>query len=68
LASRRRFCAVAVSRTSIPMPTKALPAPIRPIDAWTYSATPYGWVTLLNGSTTVKGRTVDVDVDFNDLM
>jgi hypothetical protein len=50
------------------MPTKALPAPIRPIDAWTYSATPYGWVTLLNGSTTVKGRTVDVDVDFNDLM
>ena len=31
-------------------------------------ATPYAWVTLLNGSTTVKGRTVDVNVDFNDLM
>jgi hypothetical protein len=52
----------------IPMPTKAVAAPIRPIDAWTFSATPYGWVTLLNGSTTVKGRTTDVDVDFNDLM
>jgi hypothetical protein len=52
----------------IQMPTKAVAAPIQPIDAWTFSATPYGWVTLLNGSTTVKGRTVDVDVDFNDLM
>ena len=50
------------------MPTKAAAAPTQPIDAWTFSATPYGWVTLLNGSTTVKGRTVDVDVDFNDLM
>ena len=50
------------------MPTKAVAAPTQPIDAWTFSATPYGWVPLLNGSTTVKGRTVDVDVDFNDLM
>ena len=50
------------------MPTKAVPAPIQPLDAWTFSATPYGWVPLLNGSMTVKGRTFDVDVDFNDLM
>ena len=52
----------------IPMPTKAVAAPVRPIDAWTFSATPYAWVTLLNGSATVKGRTADVNVDFNDLM
>jgi hypothetical protein len=38
----------------IPMPTKAVAAPIRPIDAWTFSATPYGWVPLLNGSTTAR--------------
>jgi len=50
------------------LPTKAVAAPTQPIDAWTFSATPYGWVPLLNGSTTVKGRTVDVDVNFNDLM
>ena len=42
------------------------PAPI--LNPWTFSFTPYGWVTLMNGSTTVKGRTVDVDVGFNDLM
>jgi len=52
----------------VSMPTKALAAPVRPIDTWTFSATPYGWITLLDGSTTVKGRTVDVDVGFNDLM
>ena len=51
-----------------PMPTKAWPTKTAPVSGWTFSATPYGWVTLMNGSTTVKGRTVDVDVGFNDLM
>jgi hypothetical protein len=50
------------------MPTKAPVAPAPVLSPWTYYATPYGWVTLLNGSTTIKGRTVDVDVGFNDLM
>lgn len=30
---------------------------------WEKSLTSYGWLTFLSGSTTVKGRTVDVDVD-----
>src|SRR5689334_559418 len=51
----------------IAMPTKAAGAPVQSIDTWTFSATPYAWVTLLIGSTTVKGRTVDVNVGFNDL-
>jgi hypothetical protein len=51
-----------------PMPTKAFVAPALILNPWTFSFTPYGWVTLMNGSTTVKGRTVDVDVGFNDLM
>jgi hypothetical protein len=50
------------------MPTKAFVAPAPILNPWTFSVTPYGWVTLMNGSTTVKGRTVDVDVGFNDLM
>jgi hypothetical protein len=50
------------------MPTKAFVAPAPILNPWTFSFTPYGWVTLMNGSTTVKGRTVDVDVGFNDLM
>ncbi len=30
---------------------------------WEVTLTPYGWLTFLDGSTTVKGRTVDVNVD-----
>ena len=52
----------------VAMPTKAPVVKAAPIDAWTFTATPYAWVTLLNGSTTIKGRTVNVDVDFNDIM
>ena len=51
-----------------PMPTKAWATKATPVSDWTFIATPYGWVPLMNGSTTVKGRTADVNVDFNDLM
>jgi len=33
-----------------------------PTTPWTLSFTPYGWLAGLNGSTTVKGRTTDIDV------
>ena len=50
------------------MPTKApiMPPPV--IQGWTYSLTPYFWATSLNGSTTVKGRTTDVDAGFFDIL
>lgn len=55
----------------------ASPAPVRAADfgqssaaanlpatnEWSVSVTPYGWLTFLSGHSTVKGRTVDVDVD-----
>ncbi len=34
-----------------------------PASGWQLSFTPYGWVTWLKGEETVRGRTVDVDVD-----
>lgn len=37
-------------------------APVTP-SGWTISFTPYGWLTFITGSSTVKGRTVDVDVN-----
>jgi len=49
------------------MPTKAIVPPSAFSNPWAVSFTPYAWTTLLNGSTTVKGRTADVDVGFNDL-
>jgi hypothetical protein len=60
-------CGGAVA-ADLPMPTKAPLVAAPTIDTWTFSATPYAWVPLLNGSTTVKGRTADVNVDLNDLM
>src|SRR6478672_8427131 len=50
-----------------PMPPKAGISPALTLNPWTFSVTPYGWLPLLHGSTTVKGRTADVNVDFNDL-
>lgn len=51
----------------ISMPVKT---PVAPpvIDTWTFSFTPYFWATSLTGSTTVKGRTVDVDAGFFDIL
>ena len=41
----------------------AAPAPAPVASGWEVTLTPYGWLTWLSGSTTVKARTVDVDVD-----
>jgi hypothetical protein len=35
---------------------------------WAYRFTPYGWLTSLHGSQTVRGRTVDVDASFVDII
>lgn len=49
------------------MTTKAIVAPSLVTDPWTFTVTPYAWVTLLDGSATVKGRTTDVDVGYSEL-
>jgi hypothetical protein len=35
---------------------------------WVLSFTPYGWLVGLNGTSTVKGRTTDVSVDFSQVL
>lgn len=60
--------ASAASAADVAVPTRA---PLRPppaIQVWTYSFTPYIWATSLNGSTTVKGRTTDIDASFFDIL
>ena len=49
------------------MPVKA-PITPAPIEGWTFSLTPYGWILSLNGSNTVKGRTTDVNAGFFDIL
>jgi hypothetical protein len=34
-----------------------------PANPWTFRITPYGWLTWMSGSQTVKGRTVDTDTN-----
>ena len=62
VASGRVFAA------DVAMPTKAPPVAPAAIPAWTFSLTPYVWATSLNGSTTVKGRTTDIDASFIDIL
>jgi hypothetical protein len=53
----------------IAMPTKAPPIEPAPvIDTWTFRFTPYIWATSLNGFTTVKGYTTDIDASFIDIL
>jgi hypothetical protein len=48
-----------------PLPTvEALPTP----PSWTYRFTPYGWLTALDGTQTVRGRSVKVDASFIDIV
>ncbi len=52
----------------IALPTKApIQAPAR-IETWSVRLTPYVWLTAVNGSSTVKGRTTDVSASFVDIL
>jgi hypothetical protein len=52
----------------VAMPTKAPITPPPAIQGWTFSFTPYVWATSLTGSTTVKGRTTEVDANFFQIL
>jgi hypothetical protein len=51
----------------VAMPVKAMPARA-PISAWTYELTPYFWMPSVNGHSTIKGVTTDIDASFIDLL
>jgi hypothetical protein len=38
------------------------------VPEWTYRVTPYGWLTALDGTQTVRGRSVKVDASFIDIV
>jgi hypothetical protein len=44
------------------------PLPAEIASSWTFEFTPYAWATSLKGSQTVRGRTVDVDETFLDIV
>lgn len=40
------------------------PAPVPVYNPWRIDITPYGWMPSLNGTSTIKGHTADVDASF----
>lgn len=50
------------------VPSRAQPAPPSFVPGWTFRVTPYGWLTSLNGSQVVRGRGVDVNASFIDIV
>ena len=49
-----------------PPPSPVLEAPI-PL-GWTYRFVPYGWLTSIKGTQTVRGRATKVDASFIDIV
>jgi hypothetical protein len=59
--------AAVAAELSARFPAPVVEQPVLP-PAWTIQFTPYAWLTSLNGSQTVRGRTVDVNETFLDLV
>ena len=49
-----------------PAPMALPPQP--PVEAWQFTVMPYFWAPSLNGTSTIRGRTADVDVTFLDMV
>jgi hypothetical protein len=47
-------------------PAPVLEAPV--LSGWTYRFVPYGWLTSMDGTQTVRGRSVKVDAGFIDIV
>jgi hypothetical protein len=46
-----------------PAPVYKAPPPVV-VNPWTFDITPYAWLPSLNGSSTIKGHTTDIDATF----
>src|SRR5215216_2992544 len=51
-----------------PPPPPPVVAPIAGPSGWTFNFVPYGWLTSMRGTQTVRGRSVKVDASFIDLV
>src|SRR5829696_4118139 len=51
-----------------PPPPPPVVAPIVAPSGWTFNFVPYGWLTSMRGTQTVRGRSVKVDASFIDIV
>lgn len=52
----------------LPVRQPAPPLAVVVSPGWTFSAMAYAWLPSINGSSTIKGRTADIDASFGDLV
>jgi len=51
-----------------PRPSDMALEPLPSPSQWQFSFTPYGWLIGVNGNATARGRTVDIDASFSDIV
>ena len=51
-----------------PRPAEATAPEVDPPSPWAFRVTPYGWLTWMSGSQTIKGRTADIDTNVFQLL
>lgn len=63
------LCYTATSfAADLPARPSVQPVPVPEVRGWTFSATAYAWLPSINGSSTIRGRTADIDASFGDLL
>ena len=58
----------AVQAVDVPSQRRVVEQPAAIASPWTFRFTPYGWLASLNGTQTVRGRSVDVSASFIDVI
>ena len=54
----------AIHAADMPVKAPPPPAPVPVYNPWRLDITPYAWMPSLNGSSTIKGHTTDIDATF----
>ena len=52
----------------LPPPSPPVVAPVAAPSGWTFTFVPYGWLTAMDGTQTVRGRSAKVDAGFIDIV
>jgi hypothetical protein len=58
----------ALAADPAPLAAPNIDAPLVMSPAWSFTFVPYGWLTSLDGTQTVRGRSVKVDASFIDIV
>jgi hypothetical protein len=58
--------AAALAADLAPSPPPVVATQVSMPPSWSYRVTPYGWLTALDGTQTVRGRSVKVNASFAD--